>query len=96
MNSFKNVKAKSVLVFEYHVVETCKLEVKLHTFLTLIPDGVEWTVSPYSRIGPCMSWIGDWKGPRAGLDAMVKGKIPVFGSCPALSESRIRVIIVTC
>jgi len=48
----------------------------------LIPalDGGEWSASCPGRFTPterasCTHWIGDWVGPRAGLDAVVKRKI---------------------
>jgi hypothetical protein len=44
-------------------------------------DGGEWSVSRSSRFTPRKSapgthWIGGWVGPRAGLDAVVKRKVP--------------------
>jgi hypothetical protein len=44
-------------------------------FLTSALDGCEWSVSrpscfiPEERV-PGTHWIGDWVGPRAGLDAV--------------------------
>jgi hypothetical protein len=49
--------------------------------LTSALDGGEWSASrpgcftPRER-APDIHWIGDWVGPRAVLDAMVKKKIP--------------------
>jgi hypothetical protein len=51
------------------------------TFLTLALDGGEWSASHPSHFtpretAPGTHWIGGWVGPRAGLDAVVKRKIP--------------------
>jgi hypothetical protein len=49
--------------------------------LTSALDGGEWSASrpgcftPRER-GPSTHWIGGWVGPRAGLDAVVKRKVP--------------------
>jgi hypothetical protein len=49
--------------------------------LTSALDGGEWSASrpfpftPRER-APGTHWIGGWVGPRAGLDAVMKGKIP--------------------
>jgi hypothetical protein len=49
--------------------------------LALALDGGEWSAScpghftPRER-SPGTHWIGGWVGPRAGLDAVVKRKIP--------------------
>jgi hypothetical protein len=44
-------------------------------------DGCEWSVSRYCRLNHREEalgtyWIGGWVGPEAGLDAVVKRKIP--------------------
>jgi hypothetical protein len=44
-------------------------------------DGGEWSASRPGRFTPMgrapgTHWIGGWVGPRAGLDAVVKRKIP--------------------
>jgi hypothetical protein len=49
--------------------------------LTSALDGSEWSASRPGRFtprerAPCTHWIGDWVGPRAVLDAVVKRKIP--------------------
>jgi hypothetical protein len=49
--------------------------------LTSALDGVEWSTSRPGRFtprerAPGTHWIGGWVGPRAGLDAVVKRKIP--------------------
>jgi hypothetical protein len=49
--------------------------------LTSALDGGEWSASRPSRLNPSerapgTHWIGDWVGPRAVLDAVVKRKIP--------------------
>jgi hypothetical protein len=56
-------------------------EIWLHAFKTSALDGDEWSASspgcftPREKI-PGTHWIGNWVGPRAVLDAMVKRKIP--------------------
>jgi hypothetical protein len=49
--------------------------------LTSALDGGEWSASRSCRFTPRERdsgtyWIGGWMGPRAGLDAVVKRKIP--------------------
>jgi hypothetical protein len=49
--------------------------------LTSVLDGGEWSVSQPGRFtprekAPGTHWIGGWVGSRAGLDAVVKRKIP--------------------
>jgi hypothetical protein len=49
--------------------------------LTSAPDGGEWSGSRPGRFtprerAPGTPRIGGWVGPRAGLDAVVKRKIP--------------------
>jgi hypothetical protein len=49
--------------------------------LTSALDGGELSASRPGRFvlmerAPITRWIGGWVGPRAGLDAVVKGKIP--------------------
>jgi hypothetical protein len=56
------------------------VEVLLHAYLTLSQDGGEWSASSSGYFTPrkrasSTCWIGDWIGPRAGLDAVVKRKI---------------------
>jgi len=55
------------------------VEVKLHTFLISTLDGGEWSASrrftPRER-APGTHWIGGWVGPRAGLDTLMRRKIP--------------------
>jgi hypothetical protein len=50
--------------------------------LTSALYGTEWSASRYGRfipreIAPGTPWIGGWVGLRAGLDAVVKRKIPL-------------------
>jgi hypothetical protein len=51
----------------------------MHSLTTLDRD--EWSASRPGRFTPregtpVTNWIGGWVGPRAGLDAVVKRKIP--------------------
>jgi len=44
-------------------------------------DGCEWSASQPGRFTPReratdIHWIGGWVGPRAGLEAVVKRKLP--------------------
>jgi hypothetical protein len=57
------------------------VEVYPHAFFTLALDGGEWSASRFGRFtsrerAPGTHWIGSWVGSRAGLDAVVKRKIP--------------------
>jgi hypothetical protein len=57
------------------------VELKLHAFLTSALDGGEWSaLRPYHltfrKRAHATHWIGGGVGPRAGLDAVVKRKIP--------------------
>jgi hypothetical protein len=57
------------------------VKVYLHTLLTSALDGGEWSASRRGRFTPRRRvpgshWIGGWVGPSAGLDAVVKRKIP--------------------
>jgi len=65
--------------------------VELHTFLSSVLDGGEWLASRHGRLisesrAPGTHWIGDWVGPRSGLDAVVKNPInfPAGNSTPAV------------
>jgi hypothetical protein len=55
------------------------VEILLHAFLTSALDGGEWSASrpghfnPRERT-PGTHWIGDWVGPSAGLDAVMRRK----------------------
>jgi hypothetical protein len=56
-------------------------EIQFHAFLTSALDGGEWSVSRAGGFTPKeralgTHWIGGWVGPRAGLDPVVKSKIP--------------------
>jgi len=60
---------------------TGRVEVEFHTYLTLSLDGGEWLASRPGRFTPReialgTHWIGGWVGPKAGLDAVVRRKIP--------------------
>jgi hypothetical protein len=57
--------------------------------LTLALDGGEWSASRAGRFtprgkAPSTHWIGGWVGPRAVLNAVVKGKIPTPAGNPTL------------
>jgi hypothetical protein len=57
------------------------VEILLHAFLTSALDGGEWSASRPSRFSPRerasgTHYIG-WVDLRAGLDAVVKRKIPI-------------------
>jgi hypothetical protein len=50
-------------------------------YLTSALDGGEWSALRPGRFTsrervPGTHWVGGWVGPRAGLDAVVKRKIP--------------------
>jgi hypothetical protein len=52
-----------------------------HTSLTSALDGGEWSASLTGRFtsrerAPGTHWIEGWVGPRAGLEVVVKRKIP--------------------
>jgi len=58
-----------------------RVEVQLHVFLTSALDGDELSDSSPGRFTfgertPGTHQIGGWVGPRAGLDAVTKRKIP--------------------
>jgi hypothetical protein len=63
--------------------------------LTSALDGGEWSASRPGRFtprerAPGIHWIGDWMGPRAVLDSVVKKKIPSPGwesNCRLVSVS---------
>jgi hypothetical protein len=53
---------------------------ELHAFLGSALDGGEWSARP-GRFTPRETalgnrWLGGWVGSRAGLDAVVKRKLP--------------------
>jgi hypothetical protein len=54
---------------------------KLHTYLTSVLDGGEWSASRPGRFtprerAPGLHWIGGLVGPRAGLETVSKREIP--------------------
>jgi len=51
--------------------------VQLHTFLTLAPDGGEWSASCLSCFTPGTKWVG----PTASLDTLAKIKL-LITDCP--------------
>jgi len=53
------------------------MEVKLHTFLTLVLDGGEWSTLRPGSLTPresatCTQWTGGWVCPRDGVKAVEK------------------------
>jgi hypothetical protein len=51
------------------------MEVQLHSFLTLVPDGHEWIISCPSQLcgeNPGTHRIGGWVGPRGRMDILEK------------------------
>jgi hypothetical protein len=53
------------------------VEVQLHLFFGLGTNGGEWLASRPGRFtpkerAPGAHWIGDWVGPRAVLDAVIR------------------------
>jgi hypothetical protein len=58
-------------------MKTCGgMEVEPHAFLTSALDGGKWSASRPGRFTPGTQWIRGWVGPRIGLDAVAKRKIP--------------------
>jgi hypothetical protein len=52
------------------------VEVYLRTFLASALDGGEWSASRPDCFTPDTHWIGGSVGPGAGMDAVMKRKIP--------------------
>jgi hypothetical protein len=57
------------------------MKVYFHAHLAVALQGGEWSASRPGRFTPGerangTHWIGGWVGPRAGLDAVLKEKIP--------------------
>jgi hypothetical protein len=48
------------------------IEVKLHEFLTVPINGVEWWSSFSGLLTTTNHWAEDWVGPSAGLDVVAK------------------------
>ena len=51
-------------------------EVRFHTFLTSTLDGGHRSASYPGHFSTSSHFIGDWVDPTAGVDAMVKKKMP--------------------
>jgi hypothetical protein len=61
------------------------MELYIHAFLNSELDGGEWSASRPGRFtpgvrAPSTHYIGNMVGPRVGLDAVAKGKIPIIAS----------------
>jgi len=63
---------------------------QLNAFLTLAPDGGEWSASRPSHFTPGAHWIGGswWVGLRVGLDTVVKRKKSHQCPCQELVPSQ--------
>jgi hypothetical protein len=80
---FMKVKVKLFLCLtKHHAMGTIvAVGLYLHAFLTSALGGGEWSASrpgrftPRERV-PNTHWVGDWVGPKAILDTVVKRKIP--------------------
>jgi hypothetical protein len=73
------------------------VDVDIHVFLSLVLVRGEWSASRPGERAPGANWIGDWVGPRTGLDDVEKRKIlPLPGlelrslTHPARSQSLYR------
>jgi hypothetical protein len=53
-----------------------EIEVQLQSFLTSVLDEGVLSASHSGRFSPGTHWIGGWMGPRVGLNAVAKRKIP--------------------
>jgi hypothetical protein len=62
---------------EHHAITAYwGVKVQIHAFLPSALDGGEWLDSRPGRFShgeraPATYWIGDWVGPRAGLDVII-------------------------
>jgi hypothetical protein len=68
------------------------VEVQVHALTSVLNRG-EWSASCTCRFTPGLRepgthWIGDWMGPRAGLDAVAKRKKSHHCSCRELNSGR--------
>jgi hypothetical protein len=82
-------------------MKTCwKVEVWLHTFLTLALDGGEWSASRPGRFttgirGPGMHWIGGWVGPKTRSGRGGEEKVSHHCPCRESKKARSFVAILT-
>jgi hypothetical protein len=70
------------------------------TLFTSALDGYEWSASSPDcfipgEISPCIQWMGDWVGPRAGLDPMVKRKILYLSGTEPWTSNEYSTVILT-
>jgi hypothetical protein len=67
------------------------VEVKLHSFVTLVRDNGEWLVLRCGRFNPVErtldpNCIGGWAGPRADLGTENKKKLPCGNRTPVVQS----------
>jgi hypothetical protein len=79
---YVKVKLSCAYLIKHYVMKTYgRLDVEIHMFLTSPLIGVEWSASLRGRFTPGersqgIRWTGDWVGPRIGLDAIKRRKLP--------------------
>jgi len=90
INPLHSKQTKNVLCLtKYHAMKTYwGVEVNLHVFVTSALDGGEPSASNPGCLTPRETalgthWMGDWVGPRAGKEAVVKRKSP----CPVRNRA---------
>jgi hypothetical protein len=84
----KSVKVKVVLVSKHYTMQT---ENKPNAFYTVTKDGNEWSITcsgcftPKKRAPNNTHWISDSLDTRAGMEVIVKRKIPSYDDNNGLS-----------
>ena len=63
-----------------------RVEVQLHSFLTSVLDGGEWSTSHPGGFNPWIHWRWRWVGLRTGLDDFDKNFLPLPGLNAGLSS----------